>query len=423
MIRPSERKLVFWSFIYFFCLLSGYFILRPLRDEMGIINGANKMQWLFTGTFITMLLIVPLFGYITKKYTISKMLVISYVFFILHILLFYFLFKSAGTSKLLAISFFIWLSVFNLFVVSLFWSFMVDVYSSESSKRVFGIIAAGGSTGALVGPIISSVMATSLSVENLLLVAAAFLVIALMAIKKIIVIKRNKPDFGHTQSFDPKNLFEHKFWLDLKKGLSSKYILKIILFIILYTSISTILYFEQAHSIENTIKKSSERLLYFSRIDLITNGMTITGQFLCTNRIIKKYGLSMALASIPFLVGLGFMVISFKLSLTFIAVLIIIHRVGNFSLLRPSREILFTVCSKEEKYRVKNFIDTVVYRGGDALTGWIFAMFLSLGFGLSVIAILAVPVALLWSFTGHRLGKEQMTKEKKLHPNTIHHEK
>ena len=196
----------------------------------------------------------------------------------------------------------------------------------------------------------------------------------------------------------------------------------IILFILLYTTISTILYFEQAHILEQTLTDSNERLMYFSRVDLITNSLAIAIQFLFTGRIIKKYKLSRALAIVPLCIGVGLLVISVNTSLLVIAVLLVLHRAGNFSLLKPSREVLYTVCTKEEKYRVKNIIDTVIYRGGDAMTGWLFMLLVSLGLGLSVIAALAIPLALLWSFTGYKLGVRQVIKEKALNLKTIHHD-
>ncbi|MGB5821278.1 MAG: MFS transporter, partial [Saonia sp.] len=152
LIETSELGMVFWSFLYFFTLLASYFILRPLRDEMGIVNGASNMQWLFTGTFIAMLAIIPVFGYLTTKLKIGTVLTFSYVFFMLHIACFYYLFKMQWYMDILPVFFFIWLSVFNLFVVSLFWSFMVDIFSIDQSKRLFGIISVGGSLGALLGP-------------------------------------------------------------------------------------------------------------------------------------------------------------------------------------------------------------------------------------------------------------------------------
>nr|WP_321237427.1 MFS transporter [uncultured Psychroserpens sp.] len=413
MVEPNERIAVLWSFMYFFCLLSGYFILRPIRDEMGIINGANKIQWLFTGTFLVMLLLIPLFGFLTRKFTIRKVLVISYWFFIINIIVFYICFVLIGKTQFLAICFFIWLSVFNLFVVSLFWSFMSDIYSSKTSKKVFGFIAAGGSFGALFGPMLSSFLVVNTSIENLLIIALLFLLMALFSVKKIIKIKGNTSK-KNSNRFDKQLVLKQNFWKQIQEASKSRYIISIVVFILLYTAVSTILYFEQAHILEQTIKESNERVLYFSRVDLATNSIAITLQFLFTGRIIRKYKLAFTLAIVPLCIGLGFLIISVNTSLIVIAALIIMHRAGNFSLLKPSREILYTVCTKEEKYRIKNIIDTVIYRGGDALTGWIFMLFVSFGFGLSIIALLAIPVALLWSFTGYKLGVKQLLKEKEL---------
>ncbi|MDO5972133.1 MFS transporter [Flavivirga aquimarina] len=422
MMKKSEKLIVLWSFIYFFSLLSGYFILRPIRDEMGIVNGANNMQWLFTGTFVAMLLVVPLFLYITKKFVLKKVLFLSYTFFLFNIIIFYILFKIFHGSKLLAASFFIWLSVFNLFVVSLFWSFMADVFSSESSKRLFGIIAAGGSIGALIGPIISSLLVTQTSIENLFLVAGVCMLIVLFAIKKIVNLKEENKHLKSNNGFNSNVILAPDILLSIKKGMKSKYLQSIILFMIFYTAISTFLYFEQAHIVENSITESSRRLLYFSKVDLITNTLTVFSQVFITSSVIKKYGLKITLFLVPFLIAIGFAFLSINPSVLVIGTLIIVHRAGNFSLLKPSKEILFTVCNKEEKYRVKNFIDTIIYRGGDALTGWLFSLLISFGLGLSIIALISLPVALLWSFNGNRLGKVYKIKEKELISNTIKHD-
>ncbi len=411
MLKPKETKLVLWSFFYFFCLLSGYFLLRPLRDEMGIINGANRMQWLFTGTFVCMLLLAPIFGYFTKKFAMRHVIMGSYLFFIINLFIFYLCFVFTGKSGLLASIFFIWLSVFNLFVVSLFWSLMADVFSSKSSKRTFGIVAAGGSLGALTGPLLSQYITMYFAMEYLILMAMAFLGFTIMAIYKITELKDIKGFSRAVHPFNTEFKLQRKYWKSLLAALKSRYILGIVLFILMYTSVSTILYFEQAHIIEDSVSESTERLLYFSRVDFATNSLTLVAQFFVTNRVIKKFGLSATLAIVPILLAIGFFVLSAKLNLICIAALIVLHRAGNFSLLKPSREILFTVCSKEEKYRVKNFIDTAVYRGGDALMGWLFTLFLTLGFGLSAIALLAIPIVIMWAFLGFKLGRKQLKKE------------
>jgi len=191
-VKTEEYKLLLWSFIYFFMLLASYFVVRPLRDEMGIVNGASNMQWLFTGTFLTMLLIVPAFGYITSRFKTGSVLALFYVFFIVNILLFYYLFTRGLFIKALPIIFFIWLSVFNLFAISLFWSFMVDVFTSNQSKRLFGIISAGGSLGAIFGSLITSLLSNKFGIENLFLIAIGFLLISLIALQRIIYIQKNQ---------------------------------------------------------------------------------------------------------------------------------------------------------------------------------------------------------------------------------------
>lgn len=411
-LKTNEAKMVIYSCAYFFCLLCSYFILRPLRDEMGIVNGAVNMQWLFTGTFVAMLCIVPLFGLLVSKNSLKKVLVYAYSFFIANILLFYILFESFGVSRALAIAFFIWLSVFNLFVVSLFWSFMADVFSSKSSKQFFGIIASGGSLGAIIGPVIAKHLSSMDSFGFLLLTAAFFLLMALICIFNILRLSSRKKHFSKSRKnpkIKIKDLFE-----GAQKIIKSPYLLGIVAFVLFYTSISTVLYFEQAHIIERTLTDSKERIGYFSTIDLTVNTLAIFGQFFLTAQIIKKFGLSMVLASIPIIVGFGLILLGLHSSLGIVAIVLVIHRSGNFMLLRPGREILFTVTTSEEKYKAKNFIDTAIYRGGDALVGWIFTGFLALGWGLGPIAFMAIPISFLWGFTGYRLGALQSKKENTL---------
>lgn len=415
-LKDKKLQLVLLSALYFFCLLCAYFILRPLRDEMGIQNGAVNMQWLFTGTFVVMLCIVPVFGYLVGKTSIKRVLLLSYSFFIANILVFYVFFEGQGPSRSIAISFFIWLSVFNLFVVSLFWSFMADVFSSTSSKRFFGIIASGGSLGALTGPIIVNLCSTYFSMGTLLLIAAMFLIAALGCILGILKLSNKKNHFNAPvvqSKITTKILFE-----GVSHIAKSKYLKGIVLFVLLYTTVSTVLYFEQAHIVEDSLLESAERIGYFSNIDFMVNAIAILGQFFLTGRIIRRTGLAIVLASIPFLMGIGLIILGQSPTLGIIGVLMIVHRAGNFMLLKPGREILYTVTPPEAKYKAKNFIDTAVYRGGDALVGWLFAGLVALGWGLGAIAFLAIPLAFLWSLIGFKLGILQQKQENLLPLNT-----
>jgi AAA family ATP:ADP antiporter len=413
-IKHSEILIVFWAFLYFFLLLASYFILRPLRDEMGIANGAANMQWLFSGTFITMLIMVPVFGYVTARFKIGTVLTSSYMFFIANILLFYYLFTRNTLVDILPIIFFIWLSVFNLFAISLFWSFMVDLFSSDQSKRLFGIISAGGSLGAISGPLVSTTLSASLGIANMFLVAASLLSLSLVSLLMLVKMQRKIRALSQSESGSFKNSVLNKKDLlnGIKLVMASKYLKGLCLFMILYTTISTFLYFEQANIIEDTFLNSSERVAYFSTVDLITNTLAILGQFFITSKFIKGFGLSTALGLIPLLIALGFIILSTNTVLVIVAVLLIVHRVGNYALMRPGREVLYTLCDREEKYRAKNFIDTAVYRGGDAISGWAFAGLVSLGLGLSVIAIIAIPIAILWGYMGYQLGKKHSRRQK-----------
>lgn len=419
LLKPSELPLVLWAFLYYFSLLASYFVLRPLRDELGIVNGASNMQWLFTGTFVSMLLLVPIFGKITSKYRIGTVLRSSYLFFIMSIALFYMCYVMGLYMWAMPLVFFVWLSVFNLFSVSLFWSFMVDVFNGDQSKRLFGIVSAGGSLGALVGPVITAVVSTRTAVENLFPIAILLLLITLLALHKILRLQtnKNKPKGNDQQLFGNTRLDKKSVFDGVKLVWNSKHLKGLAVFMLLYTSVSTFLYFEQAHIVEHTLKKSADRLIYFSRVDLLTNLLAITGQFFLTNRILGKFGLAIALGSIPLLIGIGFVVLSQHTVLVLIALLLIVHRAGNFMVMRPGREILYTICNREEKYRAKNFLDTAIYRGGDALSGWAFAGLVSLGLGLSPIAIIAVPLVALWSYVGFQLGKNVDRSSGKLaHP-------
>ncbi|KAB2847073.1 MAG: MFS transporter [Melioribacteraceae bacterium] len=409
LVKKEEVSAVLFSFFYNFCLLSSYYILRPFRDEMGITSGVNNLQWLFTATFFSMLLIVPIYGFTIKKLGRRKFIPYIYYFFILNIFLFYILFKFRIEVKILAMVFFVWLSVFNLFVVSVFWSLLADVFSTEQAKRLFGIITAGGSAGAITGPAITAFLTQSIGAANLLLLSGLLLLLASVFAQLLIKWSSFNKNYSvnDVEAINYGNIFS-----GITEILKSSYLLKISLLIILYTAVSTFLYFEQAHIVEKEISDSSVRTSLFGFIDLATNILAISSQFFITSRVIKKYGLALLLAVIPFLVMFGFAGLSLQTILPVVIITQVIHRAGNFSFQRPGREILFTTVSYNAKYKAKNFIDTVVYRGGDALTGWLFTILLTLQLSLSAIAFIAVPIAFLWMITGYKLGLSQLVYQK-----------
>lgn len=414
-IRAQELVAVFWSFLYFFCLLGGYYILRPVRDEMGILGGVQHLQWLFTGTFVAMLCAVPLFAWIAARYPRRTFVPLVYYFFIANILIFYFLFTLDGYETALARAFFIWTSVFNLFVISVFWSFMADVFNSEQARRLFGFIAAGGSTGAIVGPATAGLLAPALGPVNLLPISAAVLAVALIAIHQL---RHWDMHFGHVPPGIDDEVIEEQpeqvpteqpvgggILTGVKRVLMSPYLQGVVAFILLYTTLATFLYFQQAHIVKGAFDDSGQRTAVFAWIDFTVNTITIIGQVFVTHRLVNRFGVGATLAVVPVVMMAGFASLAVAPVLAVLLVFQVLRRAGNYALARPAREMLFTVLSREEKYKSKNFIDTVVYRGGDAIAGWIFAGLMALGLGLGGIAAVAVPVALLWLIVALWLGR------------------
>ena len=409
-VRRGEGWAVFWSFLYFFFLLGSYYILRPVRDEMGVTTGVDRMQWLFTGTFIAMLVVVPFFGWITSRYRRRRFLLAVYGFFIINILLFYLLFESGIEIKPVAALFFVWLSVFNLFVVSVFWSFMADLFRNEQAKRLFGFIATGGTAGAITGPAMTALLVQQLGTGRMLLLSAVLLGMTLICIRRLIawqeritaageisgscIMEREQPLGGGVLN---------GFFLVLR----SPYLLGICALIVLYASLSTFLYLQQAQIVRDAFDDSATRTAVFASMDFAVNVLTLVIQAFFTGRLVKWLGLAMTLALIPILLGVGFLMLAMQPVLPVLIAVQVIRRAGNYAIMRPAREMLYVVVRREEKYKAKNFIDTVVYRGGDAISSWVYTGMRGFGLTLSAIAWIALPLSLVWAWIALRLGRQQ----------------
>ena len=415
-VEPLELKALIWSFTYFFALLCSYYILRPLRDEMGIAGGVKNLQWLFTGTFLAMVAMVPLFGWIASRYPRKRFLPYIYYFFIANIVLFFVLFQSNLTHAYVARAFFVWVSVFNLFVVSVFWSFTADIFRNAQAKRLFGFIAAGGTAGALTGPALTATLAVPLGPTNLLLISAGLLGWAVFCVKRLIAWRESlllkQPAKAPTAGDDGMDNVQDQamgggilaaFHLIFK----SPYLIGICLLMLLYATLATFLYFQQANIIRDHFADSADRTTVFAIMDFTVNALTIIVQLFLTGRIVKHLGLGWTLALIPLLLGIGFLIVGFAPVLGTVIIVQIIRRAGNYAVMRPAREMLYVVLSKQEKYKAKNFIDTAIYRGGDVVSAWAFAGLQALGFTLSAIAFVAVPLTCLWAWIAFKLGKTQ----------------
>ena len=419
-VEPGELRALSWSFTYFFALLCSYYILRPIRDEMGIAGGIDKLQWMFTGTFLAMLGAVPLFGWVAKRFPVRIFLPYIYYFFITNLILFFVLFKSDLTHAYVARTFFIWVSVFNLFIVSVFWSFMADIFDNNQARRLFGIIAAGGTAGALTGPALTAVLVKPFGPANMLLISVVFLAIAVGSIHRIIAWKHSIKIFSdETEGVletEPDQAIGGSTLAGIRLVFSSSYLTGICLLILLYTTLSTFLYFQQAQIIRDTFEDPAKRTALFASMDFAVNLITIVTQVFLTSRIVKKWGLSWMIALIPILLGIGFLIVGLIPTISVLVAVQVLRRAGNYAVMRPAREMLYVVLGKEEKYKAKNVIDTVVYRGGDAVSSWLYAGLKAAGLNLAAIAFIAVPLAGIWAWISFQLGRRQTElASKKLH--------
>ena len=406
-VEPHEVRALFWSFSYFFVLLCSYYILRPMRDEMGVAGGVENLQWLFTGTFLVMLAIVPLFGWLTSRYQRRRFMPAIYYFFSFNLLLFYLLFKIHLDDVFVARAFFIWTSVFNLFVVSVFWSFMVDIYSNAQARRLFGFIAAGGTAGALAGPALTASLAVPLGPANLLLISAGLLLWAVVCIQRLSHWQCQQPAAEQDTAARSSESMGGGIYAGIRLLFSSPYLLGIAGLMLLFTTLSTFLYFQQAQIVRDSFASGAERTAVFAAIDLAVNSLTILLQVFITGRLVKWIGLAWTLAMVPLLLCVGFVSLALAPVLAVLVVVQVIRRAGNYAITRPAREMLYVVLDREQKYKAKNVNDTVIYRGGDAVSAWLYAGLRSLGLGLSGLAWVAVPLAMLWAWAAYRLGRQQ----------------
>lgn len=402
-IRDGELRALLWSFAYFFFLLSSYYILRPLRDEMGIAGGVRNLQWLFTATFVAMLVAVPLFGALAARFPRRRIVPVTYRFFAINILIFYGLMSADIGGVHVARVFFVWVSVFNLFVVSVFWSFMADLWRNEQGKRLFGFIAAGGSAGALAGPVITIGLVGVLGPVALLLVSALLLEVSVRCVGRL--LRAGGPENPAPVAEAPP--MGGGFLAGIVEVARSPYLLGICCYILLFTTLSTFLYFMQAQIVADAFDDPAERTRIFAMIDLSVAIVTILIQCLVTGRLVRWIGVGGALAFLPVVSIAGFAMLAAAPLVATLIAFQALRRASNFAISRPGREMLFTVVAPEQKYKAKNFIDTAVYRGGDAVAGWAFAGLRGAGLDITGIAAASIPLALVWGALALGLGRRQ----------------
>lgn len=393
-----------WAFAYFFCLLCGYSILRPVRDEMAIEGGLNNLPWMMTATFLTMLCVTPLFGWLSARCSRYRLLVTVYTFFIINLVAFYAAMASQVAPEWMARGFFVWLSVFNLFIVSVFWSFMADLFTPEQGARLFGVIAAGGSSGALLGPLFTTGLTFLFPISVLMLASSLFLIACLGCVYRLERWGRTQSVHHRTPQGDP---LRGSFLAGVRLTFSSPYLLGICGYLSLLTMTATFLYLEQTRLVSEYLDQPEARTRLFSLLDFLTSLLTWLTQMFITNRVISRFGLVAPLLFLPLVSLAGFVGIALWPTLVLYAVLSILRRVGEYALSKPAREVLFTVVSREEKYKAKNFIDTAISRGGDASTAWLVTGLKAFGATTTHLAWALIPVMGLWAWLAAVLAREE----------------
>jgi ATP:ADP antiporter, AAA family len=403
-VEPEEVVPLTWAFLYFFFLLCGYYILRPVRDEMAIEGGVQHLPWMMTGTFVALLAVTPLFGYLSAHVPRYRLLLSVYSFFGANLIGFFLLMTNQVAPHWVARGFFVWLSVFNLFVVSIFWSFMADLFTPSQGARIFGVIAAGGSIGAMVGPVLTAGLTYFLPIPWLMLLSTGFLTACGFCIRRLDAWSMQQSPRGPDRRGEP---IGGGMWAGIRLALRSPYLLGICLYLFCLTTTATFLYLEQTKLVSEQIASPEGRTRLFATIDLAVNVMTFFTQFFLTSKMIGRFGLASVLVVLPLASVVGFGVIGLMPVLLLYVLFTIVRRVGEYAIAKPAREVLFTVVSREKKYKAKNFIDTAVSRGGDAATGWIVNGVKALGIDAAQMALLLVPVALVWGWIGWCLGREE----------------
>jgi AAA family ATP:ADP antiporter len=403
-IEASEAKAVLCSFLFVVVLMSAYYILRPVRDAMASDWTDAEVSWLWTLNFFISTAVVAVYGIAVSRFRFRLLVPAMYAIFALTFVVFYLLASTAADRTLVDKSFYVWVSVFSLFHISVFWSFMSDLFSKEQAGRLFSIIAAGASVGGLVGPSIPSFFSASLGTDNLMLIASLMLLIPIPIIFYLQSLKVSELDNKEPELQAPRGAIGGNPFAGFKMFFSNPYLLAIGLFIFLYTGISSFVYFE----LKNLLSALSrpERTAVWAQMDLAVNILSIATGLFATSRIVGKFGMPTTIALVPVMICVGLLILAVSPFLGAVVALQVIRRAGNYAVTRPAREMLFTRVDRETRFKAKPVIDIVAYRGGDMLMAWLFTgLTQGLGLGLAAVALVGAGIAALWSLVGIYLGR------------------
>ncbi|WP_236493198.1 NTP/NDP exchange transporter [Xanthomonas massiliensis] len=409
-VRDGELAPTLAALAMFFLLFAGYFMLRPVRETMGVAGGVRNLQWLFTGTFVATLAALPLFGWLASRVRRRRILPWTYAFFVLNLLAFAVSMAVDPGNVVIARTFYIWLSVFNLLTISLAWSVLADIFPADQAKRLFALMASGSSLGGLTGPILGTLLVEPLGHAGLLVLSAVLLAGSAGAAAWLQGWRDRHPLAGGEAHLRSRPLGGNPF-AGATAVLHSPYLLGIASFVLLLATASTFLYFEQARLVASTFPDQTRQTQVFGIIDIVVQALALLTQFFFTGRLAQRLGVGVLLVAVPLVVAAGFLWLALAPVFAVLAVVMVVRRAGEYALVRPGREMLYTVVGAEQKYKAKNFVDTVVYRGGDAISGWAKHLIDLLGSHAGAAMLIGAGLALAWAGNGLLLGRAQRRRE------------
>jgi ATP:ADP antiporter, AAA family len=412
VLQPGEAPALFASFATLLCMWASYTMLRPVRDALGVTSGLDKIPILFWGVFVVMLALQPVYGWLTSRFPRTVFLPWVFAFFAANLVAFYVWFRLQQDHTWIARTYFVWVSVFNLFVVAAFWSLMADVFNREQAGRLFGFIWAGASTGGLIGPAIDNRFAVPFGAINLLPISAGLLLVSLVFMRQVIRWQRRSaaaaPAPGAVATAHAEDALGGGVWAAFTQVVRSPYLLGIAAFVMLMTWVNTFLYLEQQAFVAKAFHNADQRAAFFGGIDFWVQAASLTIQLLLFGRLFKWFGMRVVLAAVPAMMIAGYALLAVMPGFMLLVVVYAVRRVADYALTRPCRDALFTVVSREEKYKAKSLIDTFVYRGGDALSGSLYkGLTGSLGAGPAAIGWLGAAISAVWTVLALALGKAQ----------------
>jgi AAA family ATP:ADP antiporter len=407
-VRREEVLPILLAALYFFLVLTALMVLRPARDAIGMSGGLDAVRWLFVGTALVTLAVNPGFGWLVSRFRRLTFIAATYGFFAVSLVGFYLLIVLApgAVGEVSGRVFYVWFSVFNLFSTMVFWALMADRFTLEQSKRIFGVLAVGGTLGAIFGPWLASQLAQPLGTPALLLVAAGFLSLAIVTAW---AVARIQPEVspGAAADVNDRAIIGGNAWSGISAVFRSPYLLGISGYVLVMTVIATFIYFTRLQMVAAAADDTDTRTTIFAQIDMITQVATLVLQALVTGHLMRRLGVAVALTILPAVVSLGFIGLAMAGSFAILILFDAAFRAIQRAITRPARETLFTVVTREQKYKSKAFTDTFVYRGGDVVGAFTEGLLGRLGMALVGLASVAVPLALVWAILGLWLGRRQ----------------